>query len=117
MKEKFLKLWQFKKFKMAIRAFVVFFIVSLLIIILKWKKLPPEVPLFYSLPWGEEQLADPLQLLILPFSSLVAFTLNFFLASIFLEKEPWLCRILILTSTVFSFLSMLTLIKIIFLIT
>jgi len=117
MKEKFLRLWQFKKFKMAIRAFLLFFTLSLLIIILKWPSLPPEVPLFYSLPWGEEQLATPFELLLLPITSLVAFVLNFFFASIFLEKEPWLCRILILTSTIFSFLSMFTLIKIVFLIT
>lgn len=29
-----------------------------------WKKLPPEVPLFYSRPWGEEQLGNPLMLLL-----------------------------------------------------
>ena len=26
------------------------------------KNLPPEIPLFYSRPWGEEQLAKPLSL-------------------------------------------------------
>lgn len=117
MEKKFLKLWQFKKFKMTITAFFFFFALSLLILILKWQSFPPEVPLNYSLPWGEEQLTTSLQLLILPLSSSFTFVLNFFLASIFLEEEPWLCRILILTSTVFSFLSMLGLIKIVFLIT
>lgn len=117
MKEKILKLWQFKKFKMTIRAFLAFFTLSLLILILKWPSLPPEVPLYYSFPWGEEQIATPFELLILPLFSFLIFILNFFLASMFLEKEPWLTRILILTSTIFSFLSMLTLIKIIFLIT
>lgn len=27
-------------------------------------KLPPQIPLFYSKPWGEEQLAKPIQLII-----------------------------------------------------
>jgi len=30
------------------------------------KKLPPEVPLLYSRPWGESQLVKPYWLLILP---------------------------------------------------
>lgn len=29
-------------------------------------KLPPQVPLFYSLPWGEQQLVSPLYLLLFP---------------------------------------------------
>jgi len=115
-KEKIFKVWRFEKFKTAIRACVFFLIASVLTLIFKWPKLPPELPLYYSLPWGEEQLATPIQLLILPFISLSVFFLNFFLASILLEKAPWLCRILILISTIFAFLSMVTLIKIVFLI-
>lgn len=117
MKKKILKLWRFEKFKIATRTFLLFFIVSILIIVFKWQKLPSEVPLYYSLPWGEEQLVTPLSLFILPLTSFFVFIFNFFLASIFLEKEPWLCRVLILTGIIFSFLSMFTLIKIIFLIT
>jgi len=117
MREKILQLWRVEKFKIATRVFLVFFTLSLLILILKWQNLPLEVPLYYSLPWGEAQLATPFDLLILPLVSFFVFILNFFLASILLEKEPWLCRILILTSTIFSFLSMFTLVKIIFLIT
>ena len=30
--------------------------------------LPPKLPLFYSLPWGEKQLAQNQQLLIIPAS-------------------------------------------------
>lgn len=103
--------------KWALRIFLFFFTGSLLILLIKWRELPPEVPLYYSLPWGEEQLTTPFNLLILPLVSFFVFILNFFLASILLEKEPWLCRILILTATIFSFLSTLALIKIIFLIT
>lgn len=118
MKEKISKLLKVEKFKMATRACLFFFTLSLLILILKWPNLPPELPLYYSLPWGEEQLVNPLGLLILPLSSFFIFILNFSLASLFLgKKEPWLTRILILTATIFSFLSTWALIKIIFLIT
>lgn len=37
-----------------------------LIILVFFKNLPPKLPLFYSLPWGERQLATHLQLLIIP---------------------------------------------------
>lgn len=117
MKEKVLKLLRVKQLKTAMRVFLFFFTLSLIMLIIKWQKLPPEIPLYYSLPWGEEQLTTPSGLLVLPLSSFFVFFLNFYLASIFLEKEPLLCRILILTGTVFSFLSTLTLIKIILLIT
>lgn len=117
MKPKIKIFFKHKLSKWALRIFFLFFLLSLLTLLLKWQRLPPEVPLYYSLPWGEEVLATPLDLLILPLSSLFVFILNFSLASFLLEKEPWLSRILILTSTIFSFLSMFTLIKIVFLIT
>lgn len=117
MKEKISKFLKVKKIKIATRAFLALFTLSLLILTLKWKGLPPEVPLYYSLPWGERQLTTPFNLLILPLASFFVFVLNFFVASILLEKEPWLARILILAGAFFSFLSTLTLIKIIFLIT
>lgn len=31
-----------------------------------WKSLPPEVPLLYSRPWGQDQLVSPYFLMILP---------------------------------------------------
>lgn len=117
MKKRILKLWRVEKFKLAIRAFFASFFLSAFALVFRWQRLPPEVPLYYCLPWGEAQLATPLDLLILPLTSLFVFVFNFFLASVFLEKEPWLSRVLILTSTIFSFLAMFTLIKIIFLIT
>ena len=45
------------------------FLLSILIalsIVLLSKSLPPKLPLFYSLPWGEKQLASHQQLLIIP---------------------------------------------------
>lgn len=35
-------------------------------ILISFGFLPKKLPLFYSLPWGEEQLAIPQQLLIIP---------------------------------------------------
>ncbi len=40
-------------------------------LILNWKIFPPEIPLLYSRPWGQDQLVHPLALWSLPAISLV----------------------------------------------
>lgn len=62
---------------------LIFFIFSILleaaIILFSFKKLPPQLPLFYSRPWGEQILASPLFLWILPAVILVFSVLNFWI--------------------------------------
>lgn len=89
---------------------------SLLLIVLKFRELPPQVPLFYSLVWGEKQLADRLLLFLLPFFSLIVLLLNSYLANKNRE-EIVTVRLLIAGTLLFSLLSLIALIKIIFLIT
>lgn len=45
--------------------FILSIIITLLIVLLS-KSLPPKLPLFYSLAWGEKQLVTHQQLLIIP---------------------------------------------------
>lgn len=47
--------------------------ISIAILILSWSRLPPEVPLLYNNPWGQEQLVAPIWLWILP---IVSFFIN-----------------------------------------
>lgn len=47
-------------------------VAMILVFILRFNTLPPQIPLFYSRPAGEEQLADLWMIFILPF------LLNFF---------------------------------------
>jgi len=83
--------------------------------LINYQQLPPQVPIFYSRPWGKEQLAPPLALLILPAMSLFVLGLNLFLAS-FLEEYPFLAQIFIWTAVLFSFLAFFTLIRIVLII-
>lgn len=115
-KEKFKLVLESKISKWTMRISLVCWLISFLVLILKWSNLPPEVPFFYSLPWGERQLTSPASLLILPLAMILVFVLNLSLAGLFLEKEFWLCRILMLSTSLFFFLAMFTLLKIIFLI-
>jgi len=79
--------------------------------------LPPEVPLFYSRPWGREQLALSWQLAILPFSALLFFLFDLFLASKLYSQQLFLSQVLIWSASVFSLLTTITLVKIITLVT
>lgn len=50
-------------------------------IALRWSVLPPQVPLFYSLPTGEDQLVEWWMIFILPFLMNILVLLNLFIAS------------------------------------
>jgi hypothetical protein len=75
------------------------------------RKLPPQVPLFYSLPWGENQLTSPQGLWWVPIICGVIVIVNLSV-SVFL-RQTVLTRILSSTSLLVSILALITLLKII----
>lgn len=92
-------------------------IVNLLLIIgvfLIKNFLPPEIPIFYGLPEGQEQLGS-LYFLILP--SIISLGIVFLniLLGIFI-KDNYLVKILTITGIASTFFSFVTTIKIIFLV-
>lgn len=98
---------------------IFFFVLGLYIVIFiwKWNSLPPQIPIFYSLPRGEETLGTNIQLFTFPVYSVIFFLINFLLASILYIKERPAAVILIISSIVAAFLLFITFIKIVFLIT
>lgn len=84
--------------------------------LLTFRRLPPWVPLFYSLPWGEEQLASTLALLFLPLGIFLIAVLNSFFIMATLKKYSLASKILIWITVSLFFLTSITLTKIIFLI-
>lgn len=79
-----------------------------------WAKLPPQVPLFYSRPLGEAELANPLFLLLPLLLSILFLVVNLVVAR-FIESD-FLKRALVLGATLSSLLASITVIRIIFLI-
>ena len=86
------------------------------VLLVKANDLPSLVPLYYSLPWGEERLVHAPMLAILPGSALLLLAFNLLWMAFFYEKEPLLSKLLAVTSGLIAFLSTYTLIRIIFLI-
>jgi len=88
---------------------------SLSVIAFFWNRLPKQVPLYYSRPWGEDQLVEP-GLLFLPFGFSLLILLINFTWSKFWGKNELLSAILLVTALLSVFLSTIAIIKIIILI-
>lgn len=62
-------------------------VLMLAVFAIRFTHLPPQIPLFYSMPWGERQLADTWLILMLPiFLNLLFFTNNFIYRRFFPEN-------------------------------
>jgi hypothetical protein len=82
----------------------------------KWNALPPQIPLFYSLPRGEEQMGNAYQLLILPLLCVIFFIINFILAIFFYDVKKLVSILFMIIGTIAGFLLLITYLKIIFLV-
>lgn len=101
----------------AVHKSVIFFsMLSLIVIVVCWTKLPPLLPLWYSRPWGVDQLAPPIFLLILPLASISVYTVNLLLSMYVLCEYLIFCQTLMLSSLLVSILSCIAVIKIILLV-
>jgi len=87
---------------------------SLILVLALQKYLPPQIPLFYGMAEGEEQLTSSLGLLIPAGLSLILVLLNS-LISLFLENT-FLQKILSVVSFTVTLLSVITVTKIVLLI-
>ncbi len=72
------------------------------LILVSFPKLPPQLPLFYLHPWGDAQLASPVELWLLPAISACFTFVNFTLALTFSGESKFLPRVLVATSVVIA---------------
>lgn len=90
-------------------------IIGLAAIIVFWQKLPPQVPIFYNKPWGEEQLASPIFLFLPLGISGIFLAVNTLFVSV-LPESVFLKRALILAAAVSSVLASIAVVRVLFLI-
>lgn len=108
--------WQEKINSHFFRWNLLLIIFQIAILIFKFNDLPQQIPLYYSLPWGDGQLASTASLFILPTFSIIILLINNLIATFFFKTIPLLSRLLVIFSLVFSFLSSISLTRIILLI-
>lgn len=88
-----------------------------LVILIFFRFLPAKLPLFYSLPWGEKQLADHFQFLILPAVLSIIILINLVLSSHLHEQQSFFKKVLMGTTILSAIILTITFIKILFLFT
>jgi hypothetical protein len=81
-----------------------------------WKWLPGEVPLWYSHPWGQSQLAEPKWLLIIPSLTLLFTIVSTLAQQGLVRREPVLTAIILTTSLVVQILGVFALLRILLLV-
>ncbi len=89
-------------------------ILMIVIVLLSQRWLPPQVPLFYGKPSGDEQLASSLALTLPSIVSLLILLIDVAFAVVL--KDEFLRKTLILAAIVTTFFAAITTIKIIFLV-
>lgn len=77
-------------------------LVMLLLITLMLGRLPPSVPLYFTLPWGEARLAPKPMLYILPIITLILIVFNLGLGRLSDKLSPLLPRVLAVSTVVIA---------------
>lgn len=75
-----------------------FLLLHLIFTTLLYNYLPPFLPLFNQMPWGEERIGVKIDLYIPLLITVFFFSINLFLSLWFYEKLPLLSRMLSITS-------------------
>lgn len=78
-----------------------------------WRFLPPQVPMWYSMPWGTDRLASPYFLFLPLVLSLVIFGFNNRIIAKFGVDHLVFARILYLVSSLVSLLSLIIVVRIV----
>lgn len=90
-----------------------FLAAQILIIASVWRFLPPEIPLFYSRPWGKDQLVNYPGIVILPIICLIVFFANTVVAQLATKEETLVKKMLAVANLTFGFLILISLVQII----
>lgn len=94
----------------------ILFLLSAGILIWRFPVLAPKVPLWFSRPWGEDQLASPYWLILLPVSGILWYGIDVVI-NIYVTAEYLIfTQMLFLSALIVNLLSFITLIKILFLV-
>jgi len=92
-------------------------VITIAVFIWRFPHLPDQIPLFYSKPWGEAQIADSWYLFVLPVLMNVFFFFNRYIAIKFFPEEAVFEKLLRITNIILMMGFTAIYFKILFLIT
>ena len=96
------------------------FVLSLLTffyILLTYKNLPPFIPIFNQLPWGEQRLGTTLTIFIPILIDWVIILFNLFISALIYQKTPLVSRMIAITTFIVTILTSLFVVKTVVLVT
>lgn len=88
-----------------------FIIVSIVFILFSYGNLPPFIPIFNQLPWGEQRLGPTLAIFIPVLVALLILIVNIFATAFAYKNTPLVARMLAAVSLLTSILTFLFIIK------
>lgn len=94
-----------------------FIIASVIFILFSYGNLPPFVPIFNQLPWGEQRLGPTLAIFVPVLVAFLILVINIFTSALIYKKTPLVARMLAATSLLSSILIFLFIIKTVTLLT
>ncbi len=103
--------------KLTFRGFIISFFVgifTLLIIIIAYKNLPPLIPIFNQLPWGEQRLTETIGIFIPLVVFAIIFVFNLSFTSLIYSKNPLIARIVAAVTLILAIMNFVFIVKTIF---
>lgn len=89
--------------------FIIF--LSFISIAIFYGKLPPFIPLFNQMPWGEERIQKTVWIFIIPAIAFIIFAINLIFEKFIYKKIPLMSRIFSITALLISILGFLFIIR------
>ena len=103
-----------KSDRITLRGFILSFllgIITFVYILIYYKRLPPFIPIFNQLPWGEQRFtqASGIFITLIIFSAIFVF--NLILSSFVYDKSPLIARILAATTLLLGIINFIFIIR------
>jgi len=111
MKSFFRSIFEDKQFRRIILLTIIVIALSLLFILLKFFSLPPFIPIFNQLPWGNQRLITRAGIFIPLILSVLVFILNLISSAFIYKKNPLIARIFAVTSFLIALMTLLFIIR------
>ncbi|MEK7513876.1 MAG: hypothetical protein AAB430_03545 [Patescibacteria group bacterium] len=99
--------------KIALRIGLVAMGLSLIILAIFWGKIAPEIPLWYSRPYGENQLTASWVLWLIPLVGLIINVATIRLSGAVIEEDKFLAQMMTIVSSLITIMALVTMIKVI----
>ena len=78
---------------------------EIIYILFLYSFLPPYIPIFNQLPWGEERLGAKIEIFFALIITMIFFIFNFFLLNQLYEKMPLIARMIAITTLLICIIS------------